>query len=276
MKTKSIALSLLIVLSLMTFSCKKSSSDDINNTVPVMPTGAINGLFSINENVQVYFSKGNLQYKASTHTWRFAEKQWNIVGSDNENISSTYDGWIDLFGYGTGDFPTYNSDNDYNYSNYAEWGDNAISNGGSQTNMWRTLTNNEWKYILNIRDTKTGKRYAKAEVNGVNGLILLPDNWSTSTYSLNSYNTTDAAFTANVITESDWSTLENKGAVFLPATGTRNQTTYYSYDYEVGAYWTSTLFNDHQANILHFSSSSLQTDSFSNNRLGHAVRLVSR
>ena len=48
------------------------------------PEGAINGLFTINENGdQVYFSKGNLQYQASTRTWRFAELQWDYVGNDS-------------------------------------------------------------------------------------------------------------------------------------------------------------------------------------------------
>ena len=80
-----------------------------------VPVGAISGKFTINANGdQVYFSQGNLQYQASTNTWRFAENQWNYVGGDefnqhygnvegssNNEISSTYSGWIDLFGWGT-------------------------------------------------------------------------------------------------------------------------------------------------------------------------------
>ncbi|MBQ6771707.1 MAG: hypothetical protein IJP44_12120, partial [Bacteroidales bacterium] len=40
-------------------------------------TGALNGLFSVNDSTQVRFSQGNLQYQASTNTWQFAENQWN-------------------------------------------------------------------------------------------------------------------------------------------------------------------------------------------------------
>ena len=75
-----------------------------------VPEGAINGLFTINENGdQVYFSQGNLQYQASTNTWRFAEHQWdyvgthievysgdfggNVDGSDNLKASEDYNGW---------------------------------------------------------------------------------------------------------------------------------------------------------------------------------------
>lgn len=50
---------------------------------------------------KVSFSKGNLQYQASTNTWSFAENQYDIIGYGNENISSDYDGWIDMFGWGT-------------------------------------------------------------------------------------------------------------------------------------------------------------------------------
>ena len=79
--------------------------------------GALSGVFSVSDTKQVQFSQGNLQYQASTNTWRFAENQWDyvgtqipdqyghaggtVIGSDNSNISQTYSGWIDLFGWGT-------------------------------------------------------------------------------------------------------------------------------------------------------------------------------
>ena len=82
------------------------------------PEGSIPALFSISETQQVFFSKGNLQYQASTNTWRFAEHQWDYVGGtyngqdygtvyengvkcDNSQISPAYNGWIDLFGWAT-------------------------------------------------------------------------------------------------------------------------------------------------------------------------------
>lgn len=68
---------------------------------------------SVGLNHQVYFSPGNLQFNAvqGTHkcadgktqqgTWRFAENQYDEIGGDNRNLSATYDGYIDLFGWGT-------------------------------------------------------------------------------------------------------------------------------------------------------------------------------
>ena len=40
----------------------------------LLPEGALPGLFSVAEGRQVRFSKGNLQYQASTGIWRFAER----------------------------------------------------------------------------------------------------------------------------------------------------------------------------------------------------------
>lgn len=103
-----------------------------------------NGKFSVSPTQQVYFSKGNLQYQASTKTWRFAKHQWDFIGSSNKNISPDYEGWIDLFGWGTGDNPTMSSRKD-------EY--------------------NDVDYVLYKRETISGIRYAKATVNGKCGVL---------------------------------------------------------------------------------------------------------
>ena len=51
--------------------------------------------FSVSATKKVRFSPGNLQYQASTKTWRFAEHQYDYIGDANRNISPTYSGWID-------------------------------------------------------------------------------------------------------------------------------------------------------------------------------------
>ena len=63
--------------------------------------GALPGEFSVSASLKVHFAQGNLQYQASTKTWRFAANQYTSVGNPNSNISSSYSGWIDLFGWGT-------------------------------------------------------------------------------------------------------------------------------------------------------------------------------
>jgi uncharacterized protein (TIGR02145 family) len=95
-------------------------------------------------------------------------------------------------------------------------------------------------------------------VNGVNGLIFLPDNWTcpagvtfksgfNSSYGVEYY----AAY--QTFTADQWSKLEAAGAVFLPAVGYR-----YGSDVDivqrVGFYWSATENSSSSAVYLNFSS----------------------
>jgi len=258
-----------------------------------VPEGAINGLFTINENGdQVYFSQGNLQYQASTNTWRFAEHQWDYVGGvdeqgieygsvyengnkcDNLLLSSSYNGWIDLFGWGTSGYHDmsdqfnvfyhpWNSESitinpDYNFYGYGpstnmpstsligssanyDWGVyNAIINGGNVTNKWRTLSKEEWEYIFDFRYTNSGVRFAKSRVCGLDGVIILPDNWVSSNYNLINANVGEASFDSNEITLTVWDeSFGIAGAVFLPASGVRYQMSDIFYGGREVHYWSS-------------------------------------
>ena len=263
------------------------------------PEGAINGLFTINaDGDQVYFSRGNLQYQASTDTWRFAENQWDNIGIDNSNISSTYNGWIDLFGWGTSgynhgavcyqpwstsqtasDYYAYGNQ-DYNLNDQtgkADWGYNRISNGGNEENQWRTLKSGfegEWYYLFYERNTNSGIRYAKARVNGMNGVILVPDDWDSNIYTLNSPNAYNGDFYGNVITSSDWDhILERAGCVFLPAVGYRVGISA-GYSWGDGChYWSSTADGD-AAYGIYVLSNSISLNSEYSRRIGRSVRLV--
>ena len=242
-------------------------------TLPDAPEGSTGSLFSVSADKQVYFSNGNLQYQASTNTWRFADNQWECVGDNNSNISSTYTGWIDLFGWGTGNNPTNASTTASDYSTFADWGVNPISNGGNTADMWRTLTNAEWKYLMNTRTTTSGARYAKATVNGIAGLIVLPDDWSASYYTLSSTNTANAAFTANTVSSSDWAnSFEAHGAVFLPAAGSRNGTSVSNVGVS-GQCWSSTPTGSSYSYYLYFYGSGLAFNG-SNNNFSKSVRLA--
>lgn len=249
------------------------------------PTGAINGLFSVSPSKQVWFSQGNLQYKAYSKTWRFAEKQWhfvgtsvsdnpngtggNVSGSSNHRVSSTYSGWIDWFCWGTSgynhgavcyqpwstsavpsDYRAYGSSscNLFDETGKADWGYNKISNGGNQENFgWRTLTKEEWEYLLEGRNTPSGIRYACAKVNGVKGLIILPDEWNSSIFVLNYPNMVVDADN-NVINVSDWDNkLEKAGAVFLPSAGHRLRNKPSSELFCIAGgesgYWTASMYS---------------------------------
>lgn len=218
----------------------------------------IHGVFSVAADNKVMFSKGNLQYQASTNIWRFAEHQWDMIGDANKNISSSYSGWIDWFGWGTGNNPTKSSTSSSDYGKFTDWGKNTISNGDGKS--WRTLTRDEWVYVFDTRKTSSGIRYAMATVNGVSGVILLPDNWSSSNYSLSNTNKTDASFSSNRISQSDWTNkFEANGAVFLPAAGYRYGT---SVDYvgSGGFYWSASYYGSYDARYVWFYDGILNPD----------------
>ena len=205
---------------------------------PTVTPSKKSGVISVSDTKKVYFSCGNLQYQASTGTWRFAEHAWDIRGEDNDNRSESYKGWIDLFYWGKYDNPTKIEPTD-NVTD-GEWKNYIIANGGDDS--WRLLTFDEWHYVFHIRKTASGIRFAKAIVNGINGVVLLPDNWNTQSHFLRNINVIEAQYNSNIISQTDWTNkLEANGAVFLPAAGSYSGTSF-----AVGAegdYWTTTRDN---------------------------------
>lgn len=215
------------------------SSENIDNQEIIadkeVPNHAVkDGAFSINQKKAVFFSKGNLQYDESTNTWRFAEHQWDIAEGE----------WTDLFEWG--------------YNNYKQW---------------YALTKDEWVYLLEKRNTKSGIRFAKATVNGVNGVILLPDSWNSSNYGLNYTNDKGALYSSNKISQRDWERrLEPEGAVFLPAAGY-----HHGHVFRVGTtgrYWSATEKSGDEAYGVGFTTNELVTVYSESRKNGFSVRLV--
>ena len=248
----------------------------------VLGGGSSSGVFSVSKTRKVCFALGNLQYQASTGQWRFADHQWDYVGtqtpdrewkvyggmvsgSDNADISKDYEGWIDLFGWGSGDNPTNTSSEKVDYPSFVDWGQNC--SGG-----WRTLTEAEWVYVLYTRKTSSGVRYAKAIVNDVKGLILLPDNWSKSKYSLKETNRDEADFISNKISESTWNKIFSPaGAVFLPAAGQRDGKTVRGVGLW-GYYWLAPTGDDGSSSVYFDDGDMIAEPSYYGK--GCSVRLV--
>ena len=87
---------ILIALAVLAMGCE---GDKPEVERPLYPAeGAVNARYSIDDDVTVVFAKGNLQYQASSRTWRFANHQYDVAGYDNELADTNYNGWIDLFG----------------------------------------------------------------------------------------------------------------------------------------------------------------------------------
>ena len=265
-----------------------------NPDKPSTKNGALSGEFTINSSAKkVHFSQGNLQYNASKDTWRFAENQYDIVGSDNSNINSpTYEGWIDLFGWGTGNSPMLCSTSDDVYTAFVDWGVNKISNGGNNVNYWRTLTRDEWVYIFHNRPYAE-YLFGLGKVDSISGIILLPDNWKTpesltfltskdqnlewidhreSGIDLSYYNSTTYN-DVNVYSIAEWIRMENAGAVFLPAAGYRYASVVDAIGSN-GVYWSSSPRSSTDAFNIIFNSHQVWPQLCYNRRYGLAVRLV--
>ena len=242
------------------------------------------GLFSVSVDKQVVFSPGNLQYHPAMNEWRFAENQTDYIDDANSNIAADYDGWIDLFGWGTGDAPTKSSPFYSAYQTFVDWGTNTI--GTDAPNTWRTLSKDEWNYIFYNRPNAQSL-FALGSVNGVNGTIILPDNWTTpagvsfvaSTTNALSwqggyyYNSNGTNYGDNTYTSEQWSKMEQAGAVFLPASGSRSDTNVGDVG-NIGRYWSSTGREEFYAYGVDFQSNSLNPQTNLVRDCGFSVRLA--
>lgn len=267
------------------------------------------GTFSVSDGKQVCFSKGNLNYyDHNGGEWSFAEHQYDVRGNGNlVKIGDTMHigDQVDLFcwsttgnQYGTTGFafteatlPTlFNAP-------FADWGKNPnlISTLGDG---WQTLSQAEWSYLLCQRPNAE-ERVAYAVVNDISGIVLLPDEWtkpqgiSLLTASENGielyydedygyfYGASDSGIgQINTYSASQWTTLENAGAVFLPAAGlllyeNDGNATMANLD-QLGNYWSSTPSSTYlyYALSLSFNNSIFWPASDAPRPDGSAVRLV--
>ena len=254
--------------------------------------GVLSGLFSVADGKQVRFSKGNLQYQASTNTWQFALHQYDVCDATaNKNPSSTSSNWIDMFGWGTSGYSGSNPWNNGSEDTYGpesggfetgsenqnyDWGYyNAISNGGNASGIWRTLTSSEWTYLF-TNSSRTNK-WARGIVNNQRGMIVLPDNWPSTgepNHRGESSSYTDAS-NKNDYTTTEWESLEEAGAVFLPQCGYRNGNSikYASGSYMYGWYWCSNRSSTNPS-IGRFNQTGKPSTTSSNKMQGLNVRLV--
>lgn len=254
-------------------------SESPNDPVTPTPTGngVLSGEFSVSETTKVHFSQGNLQFIGK---WQFAEHQWDYFG-ESQSVDHR-----DLFAWGTGDAPNKISEDYDDYSTFVDWGTNAITNGGNTANQWRVLTKDEWVYLFYTR-ANASTLFGLGSVNGVNGTILLPDNWvlpdgasfsASTTQDLadkggyfNSANGTN--FSHNTYTTEQWSVMESAGAVFLPASGNRWGADVIDVGL-CGGYWSFPPYDTGYAYSLYFDPGYLYPQYRYYRGSGFSVRLV--
>ena len=171
----------------------------------------------------------------------------------------------------------------------SDWG-NTMGSG------WRTPTHDEWKYIFGVNsgDKRTGSTvgstnnccYTYATINtdntGVNGVILFPDgetianNAVTSWGAINDKNTSWEVCTK--CTSDQWNALADKGCVFLPAAGKRQEGSYNSQVVNVtethGYYWSSTPYYVNSCGAFYYGPNYQPIWNSENRWFAYSVRLV--
>lgn len=286
--------------------------DNADLTNVDMTEGLLNGKFSVSDSRQISFSQGNLQYNSEKKVWRFAEKQYEKIQKQGfwSSNADVKDGWRDVFcwassGYACDPEHVFWYDdafglgqNDIAGTKY-DWGvNNAISNGGNVPNIWRSLTKDEWKYLMS-RKKEDKPLCFPAVVNGVDGMVLLPDNWSSSLDFSYVDQISDVyewkGYDNNVFDKAQWSNMETQGAVFLPSAGLAA----FNYVFDAadvgasswydGGYWSSSADGKEKACVMrievhsfgetyeNFNRSLYRVDAISgvsSRGVGYSVRLV--
>ena len=195
------------------------------------PENCIPGLFSIAENKQIFFSKGNLQYLICEGTWRLAPYQYHICFDDKEgmiDVGEDYadypgpDNWTDLFWWGAWIDGVSHSKagKDTEGYNIPIGADGNISGKCAFGEEWTVLSADEWNYLMFTRPNADQKQ-GGAIVAGVVGWVILPDNWIEP----EGIKPFEARFDVkykedipNQYTKEEWEKMESAGAVFLPFT----------------------------------------------------------
>ena len=208
---------------------EKETQNDAKPAKSKSNAGELPGVFSVGANKKVRFSQGRLQFNPAKYEFRFAKNQYDVIGEGNKKVAPNYDGWIDLFGWGTSGYmgcqPTEISKNASEYgpkegdltganANY-DWGVyNPIINGGNKEGLWRTPTAEEWTYLIKKRPN-ADKLTVLCTVCGVEGYFILPDDFWNNRLRL-PLDITASGCSVNKYTAEQWSQLEALGVVFMP------------------------------------------------------------
>lgn len=235
---------------------------------PTIPDGTLSGKFTVNaEGKQVYFSKGNLWYNGSC--FQFEDEQYcfrHYYGINNDqaylnegSVTTTPENTVGSFFWsknasvacGKSYSDATAAQTDIFFTNATETSakqDFSVSVGGkSWTGVWRTLSKDEWEYLINHNGS------AWATINNVKGRIIFCDGY---------LGNKQAQFTE--IPE---------GCAFLPAAGNRSDSGAEEPGNYAG-YWSSSANEDYGAFNFIFDRDGLDPANHEERNFGSTIRLV--
>ena len=208
--------------------------------VAFVPAGALTGVFSVSATKKVHFSKGNLYYDGSA--LNFEANQYATPSSFDASHVSHFT-WSDNIASAVS---TSNSGNNL----FCDENHKVSVDGGDA--IYYALSKDEWTYLFSNHTKKW------ASVNGVNGYVIAPDDFSGE---LASSYADDAALAAA------------GNLVFLPAAGHRDGSNVY-YVGDNGLYWSSTALDEYYAYNVFFKSNLVHPDDNDSRLFGFSVRLI--
>lgn len=228
--------------------------------------------YSVAEDLQVNFAKGNLVYNGSS--WGIAATQATVYNNEN-GYTDFFARSVDGNNFGV---PTMGNDEILGYvvtsapsitGTFVDWS-NAVSEYNTNGNTWRTLTKDEWDHLLTKRPSAYDLHYFVRVNRGndgdISGLLIFPDGWTnTHGYELDDRSYVDQSsehhgihFATNSLTTEQFNTLVSEGT-FIPAGGFYSiffgspSPNYYTFetDNPYGCYWCSD-YDDNNHNAVQF------------------------
>ena len=155
-----------------------------------------------------------------------------------------------------------------------QFADENLKVGGKEYFQWselstqvpfgeRVLTQNEWKYLFTDRDDAY-HLYAQATVDGVKGLVILPDTelWVLPDGLTFNYVETTGGYGKNIYDATQWAQMETAGAVFLPCRGYSTDGTTGTDETTHGTYWTSTEYATGKPYHIQFDDTYFYADKY--------------
>ncbi len=166
----------------------------------------------------------------------------------------------------------------------ADWGVyNAISNGGNEPGIWRTLTSDEWLYLFD-NNPWTMATIIRETGDSIFGMILLPCNYApvegiamdiigSGKATEETHPLFEKDYADNVYTMAQLEQLQDAGVVFLPSAGRRRGAVVEDAGL-FGEYWSSTVNNASDANRFGFYPQYVYANYHTCRYIGISVRLV--
>lgn len=219
----------------------------------------------------------------AANKWHLMENPWSTIEEDGD-VSLSSSSQIGLFGWATSGYNSKNpwmtstTSTDYgpalgggdwtDDSDEWDWGvHNTIYDySGMQLSNLRTLTNNEWSYIV------SNANLSWAEINGVYGALIFSDDYlhpAGLAAITQNFDWSDE----NVFTSAQFEQMSAAGAVFLPAAGCRVRTEVWGSGTD-GYYWSSSIGGEKYAAFLFFGGEGAGASGGNGRNSGYSVRLV--